>query len=361
MRTSITVVLLAACGSSTPPAPPDAPPVTGCTTFGPLVRAGTAGRAGGAPISSSGVESDPSVMRDGGKLRMWFTTANATPPANLRTAYAESTDGLVWSNIVDAAITPTAGTFDGNGIETVSVARAAGGQYVAYYTGDEPPEGSNRFAIGRAVSPDGIAWTKDAAPALAPELPWELPFCADDACSTKVGGTLEPSVIVEGGTFKMWYAALGVLGVLPSFRIGFATSPDGITWTRHADPVFAAGAPGAWDEVLVSHSNVVADPAGGYHLFYFGSSLADDRACNDAGGCLLTPGGIGHAFSADGITWTRDPANPVVARGAGGFGAWSVGGPSALIENGALELWYFGEPAPASIDLRIAYARADCN
>jgi len=359
MRISIACFLLAACGPGGPPPSPDSPPpVSGCQTFGPFQRAGKVGRAGGLPISPTGIESDPSVLRDGGKLKMWFTTANPTAPANLRSVYAESDDGQVWSNFVDSEITPTAGTFDGNGVETVSVVRA-GNEYVAYYTGDEPPEGSNRFAIGRAVSPDGITWTKDAMPALAPQLSWEQPFCENDACTNKVGGTLEPSVLVEGTTYKMWYAALGAIGELPSFRIGFATSSDGITWLRHPDPVFTAGAPGTWDEVLVSHSHVVADPGGGYHLFYFGSSLADDQACNAAGGCLLTPGGIGHAFSSDGITWTRDPANPVVDHDEA-FTAWSVGGPSALIEDGKLELWYFGEPAAASIDLRIGRATADC-
>jgi len=179
MRTSIALVL-AACGHDPSPPPDTPPPVTGCTTLGPFEHVGTA--------ALPGIASDPSVLRDGGTLKMWFTTANPMPPANLRTAYAESADGVAWSKVDDAVIEPTAGTFDGNGIETVSVVRA-GAQYVAYYTGDEPPEGSNRFAIGRAVSADGIAWTKDAGVAFAPELPWELPFCADDACTSMVGGT----------------------------------------------------------------------------------------------------------------------------------------------------------------------------
>jgi hypothetical protein len=350
---------LAACSSSPDPQPDASPAPTTCRHFGPLVSQGTVGRAGGAPLSASGTESDPWVMRDGGRLRMWFTTATRTPPANLRTAYAESDDGVIWRDVHDAVLQGTPGTFDGNGVETVAVVKTDG-DYTLLYTGDEPPEGSNRFAIGLATSPDGIAFTKPStAPALPPVQSWELPFCDDDACTNMVGGTLEPSLVRDaGGTYHLWYAALGAIGVIPSFRIGHASSRDARTWTRTPDPVFTAGPAGAWDEVLVSHTNVVADPGGGYHLFYFGSSIADDAKCQaEPFGCLLTPGSIGHAFSDDGIVWTRDP-DPVLS--PSGFGAWSVGGPSALIEDGTLKLWYFGTPTATSLDLRIGLATARC-
>lgn len=357
MRGISVLCLVAACGAESRPIDLDAEvPPPSCRRFGALTLGGKVGRADGVAVSNSGIESDPHVLRDGGLLKMWFTTANPTPPANLRSAYAESDDGLTWRLVDDAAIEPSAGTFDGNGVETVSVVRA-GGELVAYYTGDEPPEGSNRFAIGRATSSDGIAWNKRATPVVAPALAWEQPFCDDDACTNRVGGPLEPSVIFDGTTYRMWYAALGALDAIPSFRVGYATSADGITWERRADPVFTAGPAGAWDEVLVSHTHVIAGPGGGYHLFYFGSSLADHARCDAAGGCLLTPGSIGHAFSEDGVTWTRDPA-PILS--PQGFSAWSVGGPSALIEDGVLKLWYFGTPAAHSIDLRIAFASAPC-
>jgi len=358
MRGLPLLCLVAGCGGESRPPDVDAePPARSCRELGPITLAGKVGRAGGVALSNSGIESDPHVMRDGGLLKMWFTTANATPPHDLRSAYAESDDGLTWRLVDDAAIQPTAGTFDGNGVETVSVARD-GDKLVAYYTGDEPPDGSIRFAIGRAVSTDGIAWEKHATPVIAPALAWEQPFCEDDACTKRIGGPLEPSVIFDGSTYRMWYAALGALGEVPSFRVGYATSADGITWERRADPVFTAGPAGTWDEVLVSHTNVVADPGGGYHLFYFGSSFADHARCDAAGGCLLTPGSIGHAFSEDGVSWTRDPANPMIT--PQGFGAWSVGGPSALIEDGVLKLWYFGTPASHSLDLRLGFASAPC-
>ncbi len=40
-----------------------------------------------------------------------------------------------------------------------------------------------------------------------------------------------PSVIVDGSNYKMWYG--GYDGT--NFRIGYATSPDGINWTKADD------------------------------------------------------------------------------------------------------------------------------
>lgn len=365
MRAFLAILLIGCGGDDAPSTPdasppePDAAPPTACKTFGALARSGPVGRAGGAPISNSGVESDPWIVRDGDRYRMWFTTASRTPPHLVRIAHAESTDGKTWTNVADSVLPPTANTFDGEGCETANVVKR-GGEYLMFYTADAPPDGSIRFEIGGARSSDGVAWTKHGS-VIGPQAPWEQPFCEDDACTKRIGGPLEPSVIVEGDKLRMWYAALGVVGETPSFRIGHATSTDGTTWTRTPDPVFTGGPPGSWDEVLVSHTNVVADPGGGYHLFYFGSSVADHAKCDAAGGCMLTPGAIGHAYSVDGIAWTRDPKNPILTSTAGTFDAWSVGGPMALIEDGVLKLWYFGTPGAVSLDLRIGLATARCD
>lgn len=362
---SVLVCGLVACSGHDAPVKPDAPAPDidaaqprSCQRFGPLVRKGTVGRANNLPLSASGVESDPWIARDGNRLRMWFTTASRTPPHDVRIASAESADGITWTNVNDSVLRPSPNTFDAVGVETAAVVRF-GGEHKLYYTADNPPDGSNRFTIGLARSPDGTTWTK-AGNAFPPELAWEKPYCEGTTC---FGGTLEPSLVVEGDRLHMWYAALGAIGETPSYRIGHAVSTDGTTWTRTPDPVFTGGAPGSWDEVLVSHTNVVADPAGGYHLLYFGSSVADYMKCEQAGQggeCFLTPGALGHAFSTDGRAWVRNPNNPILTSKPGEFDAWMVGGPMALIEDGMLRLWYFGSPTATSLDLRIGYATAAC-
>ena len=49
-----------------------------------------------------------------------------------------------------------------------------------------------------------------------------------------------PSVILDGSTYKMWYAASSAAST--SRKIGYATSPDGNTWTKvGTTPVLSPG------------------------------------------------------------------------------------------------------------------------
>lgn len=103
-----------------------------------------------------------------------------------------------------------------------------------------------------------------------------------------------------------------------------------------------------FDEFGVGHTNVVKDPVDGYHLFYVGIS-ADE---------VLR---LGHAWSADGLTWEPNPNNPVIA---GEVGAWDeglVGGPSAVVVDGALRVYYMGTPrSDFSQAVHFALTTADC-
>src|SRR3954467_3605865 len=54
------------------------------------------------------------------------------------------------------------------------------------------------------------------------------------------------SVIKSGNTYKMWYS--GAHDILDPKSIGYATSTDGIHWTRYSgNPVFE-GIAGSWDQ-----------------------------------------------------------------------------------------------------------------
>jgi predicted GH43/DUF377 family glycosyl hydrolase len=165
-----------------------------------------------------------------------------------------------------------------------------GAIYKMWYTGSDgtavPP-----YRIGYATSPDGITWTKDPSNpifGLGTSPAWD---------DTKV---YMASVIFNGTAYKMWYT--GNNG--PNDRIGYATSPDGISWTRYAGNlcsgtsgdgcVFDKGSPGSWDSVAVRKPTVVYYGAT-YHLWYSGLDGANWR--------------IGYAISPDGITWTRYASN----------------------------------------------------
>ncbi len=304
------------------------------------------------PLHPFGVVSDPMIIASDGGYRMWFTAtdwADDDPifdggESELGIAYATSSDGLEWS---DADYAPQPGRqitlqlkpqgWDAEGVETASVVARPNGGFLLFYTGDRPPNGLN-YSIGIATSDDGTNWLKPTAPSFVAKNDWEMPVCTDPPqCSSMFGGILEPTVVFdpEMGAYRLWYAALGVLEGRLGYRMGYATSTDGVNWERSPQPVFEPGESGTWDDEIVSHFNVIKDSTGLLHLFYFGSSVA--QSCTD---CAFTPGSIGYATSKDGIVWTRHPGNPVI-RAGGPNEPYMVGGPMAVFEGGNLRLWFF--------------------
>ena len=88
--------------------------------------------------------------------------------------------------------------------------------------------------IGYATSPDGITWTKSGTAAV-------LPYLGYGWDSTPY----HPSVIYDGKGYHMWYSGCNYSG--SDCQIGYATSPDGATWTRR-QMVLPLGATGAFDD-----------------------------------------------------------------------------------------------------------------
>lgn len=293
-----------------------------------------------------GLLGDPSVVFDGERYTMWYTAGerlvgdDGEPTWRAVIASSTSADGVVWEDTKDlerdvrAQLVGGTEGLDPEGVETFSAVPMDDGSYVAYFSGGLAASPSTDYAIGRATSADGVTWDKRTTPVMTSELAWEQPF---DAGGFEVGGVLEPSVIVEDGVWRMWYAGFGRDPDEPDdvayARIGYAESADGITWTKRPDPVFVRD-PGVEFEALgVSHPNVVADPRGGYHLFYVGIGVDEDLR-------------MGHAYSVDGFTWERNPANPIIEGVPGEFDAGMVGGPSALFVGDRLELFYMASTKP---------------
>jgi predicted GH43/DUF377 family glycosyl hydrolase len=347
--------------------PPPAEAAPRCRFPGPFARVDPPARtAAGTHLSPLQIAADPSVLRRNGRYELYFTNADSRQRTGI--ARAESLDGRVWTvwrnaagadRVMDLVLSAPSDAWDAPGLETANVLVGHDGMLRMYYTGNRPPDGSVTFAIGLATSTDGIRWTRHPRPVLEAANDWEQPQCprAGDPRGCIRGGVLEPSVLYDPAArlYRMWYVGLGEPSdSFRTFRIGHATSPDGVTWTRRPSPIFPLGRSGNWDEMWTSHVNVVADPGGGFHMFYFGSRLADYRE-----GADLQRGSIGHAYSADGITWERNPANPVIAPRDGQIDAWTVGGPSAIIENGRMRVWFFGNPTSGLVS-EIMLAEARC-
>jgi hypothetical protein len=181
--------------------------------------------------------------------------------------------------------------------------------------------------IGYAVSADGVTWTKQGY-VLTPggSSSWER-----DEVSPN-------TILVEGGVYKLWYHgggyfASGTTNRIGAARIGYATSPDGLTWTKHAsNPVLDVGPPGAFDDEQVAESRIVK-LGSGYRMYYTGANANSKRKS------------LGMATSADGIAWTKDGRNPILNSDRWG-NFWGGG---FFYENGIWHLWHGVEAAGGQI------------
>lgn len=202
--------------------------------------------------------SQPTVVRHGDLYHMWYTGYNGE---HTRIGYAVSADGIHWSKssanpVLDLG---PAGSWDSEGVSnpTVIVKDELFHMWYAGYDGV-------KVRIGYAISSDGIHWNKHSSnPVLEPGPDGEW----DDA------GVSCPSVIYAGEAYRMWYA--GYDG--DNLRIGYATSGDGITWSKRSyNPVLDLGPAGSWDGSGVSGPSVVLNGVT-YHMWYTGYDGARSR------------------------------------------------------------------------------------
>jgi predicted GH43/DUF377 family glycosyl hydrolase len=179
------------------------------------------------------------------------------------------------------------------------------GGYRQYYTGADE---SNIWTINMATSPDGVNWAKyDGNPVLTPG-----PSC------DFVG---DPCVIEDGETYRIWYTCLN--RTVGHYEIEHATSPDGIAWTKHpSNPVLIPSDDGP--DAFSVRDPCVIRIGDTYEMWYRGITK-DWTIC--------------HATSSDGVQWIRNPDNPVLT---GEPGAWDekVWFPSVIREDDIYRMWY---------------------
>jgi predicted GH43/DUF377 family glycosyl hydrolase len=250
---------------------------------------------------------DVCVLKDGGVFRMWFSWR---PKASL--ALVESKDGVKWGE-PKIVLGPDKATGWEDEVNRPVVLKRSGG-YHLWYTG----QARDKSSIGYATSADGVTWKRHGPrPVLVADQPWE-----------KVA-VMCPHVLYDDAAkkYRMWYS--GGEQYEPD-AIGYATSPDGVTWAKHAgNPVFKPDPAAAWEKDRVTACQVVRH-GGVYLMFYIGFRDRDHAQ-------------IGIARSKDGVTgWRRHPANPVLRPGAGAWDADAVYKPSAVLDGRRWLLWYNG-------------------
>lgn len=267
---------------------------------------------------------DPVVITDSGLYKMWYTGEGLD--GKWRVGYATSTDRINWTKYAGNPVLDVgaSGTWDDE-VARVDAVVKDGSTYRMWYTGN----GHQR--IGYATSADGINWTKYAGnPVLdvGPSPSWDEGFVSF------------ASVISDSGMYKMWYAGGGASGFGGIVRTGYATSTNGITWTKSiSNPVLDVG-PSAWDATWVFDSHVISDGVS-YKMWYSG---LEGQLCS--GSEIFR---IGLATSTDSISWTKSISNPILDVNPTGWDSRSATGPWVIFDGSMYHMWYHGG-TPCSSD-----------
>lgn len=180
----------------------------------------------------------PFVIYDHGRFKLYYRGSNSFNQDHSSIGLAISSDGISWSRDRRNPILTIGaqGEWDDKQVGDPSVLYNSGYKiYQMWYSGASyqvhakiyqksdihiTDSAGYRKMIGYAVSEDGIYWEKykgNPVLELGGEGDWD---------SDKVDN---PFVMLDEGIYKMWYRG----GNRKSYEIGYATSKDGIHWTKY--------------------------------------------------------------------------------------------------------------------------------
>ncbi len=242
----------------------------------------------------------PNVLFENNEYKMYYTGFNGS---RFQIGFASSSDGLNWIKSTSNPIVSRL-TIDNRDSHDPSVI-FTNNSYEMWYA-SSLNGGLSNFNIYHATSTDGIGWTLT---------PSNSVFIPSQTWDTE--GISSPFVLKDGSVYKMWYSALK-----NSFwRIGYATSPDGINWTPYAgNPIIDLSASGKHAD----GASVIFNGTS-YELFFHG-----------------VDGDLSYTTSTDGVTNWSAPVK-ILLKDAGTFDALGMAGPSALrLANGSTYLYYGG-------------------
>jgi predicted GH43/DUF377 family glycosyl hydrolase len=249
-----------------------------------------------------------------GTYHMWSGGFDGTTP---RIGYFSSPDGIIWTPYAENPVLDVggAGSWDDERVLYPYVL-FDGNTFHMWYAGYD---GSN-VRIGYATSTDKVTWIPYAG----------NPVMNLGPSSWDNAGIFDPCIHFDGTTYHMWYGGSDIN--LVSYSIGYATSTDKVTWTKHADnPVLKADVD-AWDELRVRAPDVLFDGMI-YHMWYIGTTFSSGRHSQ-----------VGYATSPDGITWTKYVNNPVLKPSYGSWDSQWVGFSRVLWDSVGTQykMWYGG-------------------
>lgn len=323
----------------------------------PLPTTGDWSRYDGNPVlrvpNDRAIVADPVIFFDSSmrRYRIWFGHVAAHPRGvpGARIGYGDSTDGFRWENF-RWEIVPLGrrDAWDERHVETPHVIfdeqeRDPAKRYKMWYSG---LSWKTVYQIGYATSPDGLRWQK---------LPREQSPSGQEGLVVALQpgeiAVSDPTVLRRERTYHMWFSMMTDRGGgRLDGGIGYATSKDGVRWTRHPNNPVVSGS--GWD----AQWGVGGYPGipyvlwnGSMYELWYNAGLYKGEGPADPSKQTL-----GYATSEDGVTWkkldrpilTPDPSRSYEAQG------WMPG--PAVIYQGSRTLLYYPTMANDRVSLSVA-------
>lgn len=186
---------------------------------------------------------DGSVLREDGKLRMWFSSTYFSGGTGHHALYETfSLDGVAWE-------APSEALLDGVYAPTIL---KEGNEYRMWYTDVSGPV----WVIRLATSTDGRRWIVHPDPLLKPEADWER------------SRLFYPAVLKADGVYLMWYGSYW--SERPNTTaIGMAASLDGHRWFRNPhNPVLRPDPQRPWESHYTTSQSVLRNQDGSFRVWY---------------------------------------------------------------------------------------------
>ncbi len=266
-----------------------------------------------------------SVLKDGTLYKMWYSGYDGK---NWRIYYATSTDGLSWTKVdntipapADTGVTPTNGngrlplgtgtTGDSSGVFGPTVIKD-GPLYKMWYSGNDGATPTNHWRIYYATSTDGLNWTKldNSVPANTDSgvTPTDgngrLPL--GNATTGDSSHAYTPTVIKDGlELYRMWYS--GSNG--SNWRIYYATSTDGLNWTKQDNSVPATPSDTTGSNGRIPLGNATKGDSTGV----FGPAVVKDGTNYRMWYSGFDDSGIRRIYHANSLTTVTLSKNPTAA------------------------------------------------
>ena len=286
--------------------------IKGSTTGGAVLDTGEPGSFDAAWVTC------PTVLWDGRRYRMWYSSLYDSKMGRGGIGLATSADGLNWVRENGGKpvleIGPP-GSFD-DGQILAPATQFDGQVYRMWYTGmsvNWHSSGLGFYRIGLVTSRDGVHWTREnnGQPVLD----------IGSAGSYDEVQAATPSILRQGGSYRMWYAAWAPKS---GHTICVAQSQDGIHWRRenNGKPVGGLSPAGAYGPAVHREGNQ-------YFLLYMATGE--------------TYRGLYGAVSSDGLSWRMLGEGPLIPRGVRpDFDESLAGHPCLLRVQDRLRVWYTG-------------------